>query len=81
MLRRDFCTSRLKQVDHFMPGTPTCKGTLGAHEQISQLLRLPDDVIKFWLFLISFELNVSHLCNSGYLQRLRSPPPDENSVL
>lgn len=81
MLRGDFvCTGQLKQVNHFMPGPPLCKDTLGAHEQISQLLRLPDDVIMFWLFLISFRLNVSHLCNSGYLQCLGLPPLDENNT-
>lgn len=68
MLWRDFiCTSQLKQVNHFKPGPPLCEDTRGAHEQISQLQRLPDDVITFWLFLISFRLNVSHLCHSGYL--------------
>lgn len=42
-----FCLRKvkLKQVNHFMPGTPLCKDTLGKHKQIFQLLILQDNVI------------------------------------
>lgn len=54
MLRRDFARiSQLKQVNHFLLGPPLCKDTSEAHEEVSQLLRLPDDVINLCLFLIS----------------------------
>lgn len=75
MLRRDFVrTSQLKQVNHFKPGAPLREDTPGAHKQISQLLRLPDDVIMFILFIIRSRLNVSRLCDSGYLPCLKLPP-------
>lgn len=54
------------QWNRLKPGAPLCEDTSGAHKQISQLLRWPDDVITSRLFLISFRLNISHLCNSGY---------------
>lgn len=66
---------KLKQVNHLLPGPPLCKDTLGEHEQISQLLILPDDINILWLFLISFRLDVSYLHNSGYLQCLGLLPP------
>lgn len=72
---------QLIQVNHFRAGTPQHEDTPGAHEQISQLLRLPDDVIMLWLFLISFRLNVSHRCNSGYLRRVRLPSLEENNAI
>ena len=68
------CTNQWKQVNYFRPGTPLCEDTCGAHAGVSQLLTLPHDVIMFGLFFISCTQNVSHLCNSCYLQSLIMQP-------